>query len=265
MDRVPLTVGDQSAHDQEEYGNRYGQVSPRQEGALDEARTLPPMRNGMTGLLIGAVLAFCIGSAAPAFAATHLKAPKSLPVTPKVVNIYAAVLRNINHQMPEWLSRDLARRLLTSAAHWHIDANMLAAVVTVESRWQTHAVSYAGAIGLGQLMPGTAARLDVNPADPRQNLSGAARYLSGLVRRFAHKANRYALTFAAYNAGPEAVAEYGGIPPYYETQHYVIRVLATWHQFQRTIRIPRSALSANVTPTWALARGADVDYWLNTR
>ncbi len=220
------------------------------------------MRNSMSAFLIGAIVAFCF-AAAPAAAAT--KNPRALPVTPKVINIYASVLRSINRRMPEWLSRDLARRLLTSAAHWHIDANMLAAVVTVESRWQTHAVSYAGAIGLGQLMPGTAARLDVNPQDPRQNLSGAARYLSGLVRRFAHKANRYALTFAAYNAGPEAVAEFGGIPPYYETQSYVVRVLATWHHFQRTIHIPRSALLASITPAWALAKGADVDYWLNTR
>lgn len=263
---VPLTPSDEAAHDQKEYGKGNRQASASQEGAREEARTLPPMRNSMIAFLIGAILAFCMGSAAPAAAAAiHGKAPKGLPVTPKVVNIYAAVLRSINHQMPRWLSRDLARRLLTSAAHWHIDANMLAAVVTVESRWQTHAVSYAGAIGLGQLMPGTAAKLDVNPSDPRQNLSGAARYLSGLVRRFAHKANHYALTFAAYNAGPEAVAEYGGIPPFYETQHYVTRVLATWHHFQRTIRIPRSALIANVRPAWALARGADVDYWLNTR
>lgn len=166
--------------------------------------------------------------------------------------------------MPRWLSRELARRLLVNAARWHIDANMLAAVVTVESRWQTHAVSVAGAIGLGQLMPSTAATLDVNPLNPAQNLYGAARYLSGLERRFSGKANRYALTFAAYNAGPNAVVEYGGIPPYFETQNYVVRVLATWRHFQRTVRIPRSALVAKITPAWELARGADVDYWLNT-
>jgi soluble lytic murein transglycosylase-like protein len=137
--------------------------------------------------------------------------------------------------------------------------------VTVESRWRTHAVSVAGALGLGQLMPSTAATLDVNPLNPAQNLSGAARYLSGLVRRFQNKSNRYALTFAAYNAGPEAVKEYGGVPPYYETQSYVIRVLDTWHVLQSRIRIPRSALLATVTPAWTLAHGPDVDYWLKTR
>jgi soluble lytic murein transglycosylase-like protein len=219
------------------------------------------MRSSVSSFLIGGALALCVvATALPASAAPH-----PLPATPKVVNIYAKVLRGINRQMPQWLSRELAQRLLINAARWHIDANMLAAVVTVESRWQTHAVSVAGALGLGQLMPATAATLDVNPLNPEQNLYGAARYLSGLERRFSGKANRYALTFAAYNAGPNAVAEYGGVPPYYETENYVVRVLQTWHHFQRTVRIPRSALVATIRPAWQLARGADVDYWLNTK
>ena len=66
--------------------------------------------------------------------------------------------------------------------------------------------------------------LGVNPRDPVQNLSGAARYLRGLMSRFGSK--HYTLVFAAYNAGPKAVSEYGGIPPYDETQTYVVRVLA---------------------------------------
>ena len=195
------------------------------------------------------------------------RAPRPLPPTPKVVSIYASALRKINPRMPQWLSRDLARHLLLNAAHWHIDATMLAAVVTVESRWQTHAVSYAGALGLGQLMPETAAKLNVNPLNPEQNLAGAARYLSNLFRHFAHKTNRYALTFAAYNAGPEAVAAFGGIPPYYETENYVTRVLDTWHVLARRIRVPRSDLIATATavPSWTLARGPDVDYWLKRR
>ncbi len=218
------------------------------------------MRRSIEAFLIGAAFVSCVlGTTSPAAAAT-----RSLPATPKVVKIYARVLRGINKQMPEWLSRELARHLLVTAARWHIDANMLAAVVTVESRWHTHAVSGAGALGLGQLMPSTAANLNVNPLNPLQNLAGAARYLSGLVRRFAHRANRYALTFAAYNAGPEAVAEFGGVPPFYETQSYVARVLDTWHHLQRSIHIPRSALIAAAIPAWELARGADVDYWLKT-
>lgn len=221
------------------------------------------MRRSIGAFLIGAALAGCLGSTAAA--ATRAR---PLPATAKVVSIYARVLQSINPQMPQWLSRELARRLLLNAAHWHIDATMLAAVVTVESRWQTHAVSYAGALGLGQLMPDTAAKLNVNPLNPEQNLAGAARYLSNLARLFAHKANRYALTFAAYNAGPEAVAEFGGIPPYYETQSYVARVLDTWHVLANRVRIPHSALIASAAasvPAWTLAHGADVDYWLKTR
>ncbi len=263
---IPLPPRDEPAHDEQQEGQNDAPCAPGHAGqdGRGRGRIGEAMRRSIGALLIGAAFAVCLAS--PAAAAT--RAPRPLPATPKVVSIYASVLRNINPQMPQWLSRELARHLLLNAAHWHIDANMLAAVVTVESRWQTHAVSYAGALGLGQLMPDTAAKLNVNPLNPEQNLAGAARYLSNLVRRFAHKANRYALTFAAYNAGPEAVSEFGGIPPYYETQSYVARVLDTWRVLSSRIRIPRSALFATATaavPAWTLAHGADVDYWLKTR
>jgi hypothetical protein len=126
---------------------------------------------------------------------------------------------------------------------------------TPESRWQTHAISPAGAIGLGQLMPGTAASLKVNPRDPNQNLSGAARYLRGLMQRFG--SNHPDLIFAAYNAGPRAVSEYGGIPPYDETENYVVRVVDTWARLARTVHVP-----ANAYAVWP-AHGLDIDYWLN--
>jgi soluble lytic murein transglycosylase-like protein len=177
----------------------------------------------------------------------------ALPATPQTIAVYASVLHRINPQMPSWESRDLARRVLVNAVRWRIDANMLVAVVSVESRWHTHALSSAGAIGLGQLMPGTAARLGVNPRNAGENISGAARYLSGLMRRFG--ADHYSLVFAAYNAGPKAVAQYGGIPPYYETQHYVVKVLDTWRHLTKTVHVPADAL--------ALARGPDLDYWLD--
>jgi len=176
-----------------------------------------------------------------------------LPATPQTIAVYASVLHRINPQMPSWQSHDLARRVLVNAERWRLDANMLVAIVSVESRWHTHAVSSAGAIGLGQLMPGTAARLGVNPRDPAENLSGAARYLSGLMRRFG--SDHYSLIFAAYNAGPKAVSEYGGIPPYYETEHYVVKVLDTWRHLDKTVHVPADAL--------AFARGPDLDYWLD--
>jgi soluble lytic murein transglycosylase-like protein len=211
------------------------------------------MRRSIAGLLATSVLLYgsLLGTAAPALA-YH----RAVPATPAAISVYATVLRRINPQMPGWESRDLARRVLVNAERWRIDANMLVAIVTVESRWHTHAVSPAGAIGLGQLMPGTAALLRVNPRDPKQNLSGAARYLRGLMQRFGAK--HYSLVFAAYNAGPKAVTRYGGIPPYDETQTYVVRVLDTWEYLAKSVHLPPSAFAVALP-----AHGLDIDYWLD--
>jgi soluble lytic murein transglycosylase-like protein len=184
-------------------------------------------------------------------------APRTIPASPVTIAVYAGVLRQYNPELPDWQSRDLARHLLVTAERWRIDPNMLAAIVSVESSWHTHALSYAGAIGLGQLMPGTAVSLGVNPRDPHQNLEGAAEYLGTLMKTFASNPHRYELVFAAYNAGPKAVIRYGGIPPYGETQHYVLKVLRAWHYLQSSVHIPRSAMLAAQLE----ARGADIDYW----
>ncbi len=211
------------------------------------------MRRTAPRLLATAAFTLCtlLCTLAPAQAA-H----RTVPATPTAIAVYATVLRHINPQMPGWQSRELARRVLVNAERWRLDANMLVAIVTVESRWHTHAVSRAGAIGLGQLMPGTAANLGVNPRDPGQNLSGAARYLRGLVGRFGSK--HYELVFAAYNAGPRAVTRYGGIPPYDETENYVARVLDTWEHLTKTVHLPATAFAVAL-PT----RGVDTDYWLD--
>jgi soluble lytic murein transglycosylase-like protein len=180
------------------------------------------------------------------------------PNNPVAVRAYARVLRKINPQMPAWQSQSLAKHMLINAWRWKIDANMLVALVTVESSWHTHARSWAGAIGLGQLMPGTAAKLHVNPHDPYQNLQGAARYLSGLLARFHRKSNHYALAFAAYNAGPKAVEQYGGIPPYEETQNYVVRVTRTWQRISSMVHIPAAQKNA---PVLASSDSPDLSYW----
>ena len=85
-----------------------------------------------------------------------------------------------------------------------------------------------GAIGLGQLMPGTASLLEVDPHDWQQNLDGSARYLLTQIDRF----DSAELALAAYNAGPEAVTQYGGIPPYEETQGHVQKVLAVFNRLR---------------------------------
>ena len=94
--------------------------------------------------------------------------------------------------------------------------------IEVESAYRQDAISTAGAIGLGQLMPETAHDLGVDPRDPLQNLDGSARYLAMMLERFADPR----LALAAYNAGPDAIREHGGIPPYPETQNHVARVMA---------------------------------------
>lgn len=90
-------------------------------------------------------------------------------------------------------------------------------LVQQESGWNPSARSHKGARGLAQLMPGTAAKLGVDPNDPIQNLEGGARYLRMMYNTFGN----WRLALAAYNAGPGAVAKYGGVPPYRETRNYV--------------------------------------------
>ncbi|MFQ5558840.1 MAG: lytic transglycosylase domain-containing protein [Acidimicrobiales bacterium] len=107
------------------------------------------------------------------------------------------------------------------AAHG-IRPSVLAAVAKVESGFDPNAVSVAGALGLMQFMPATAAAMGVDPHDPASAIDGAARYLSENLRRF----GSLELALAAYNAGPGAVDTHGGIPPFAETQAYVPKVLA---------------------------------------
>lgn len=107
-------------------------------------------------------------------------------------------------------------------ARYGVPATLLAAVAKQESAFNPAAISSAGAIGLMQIMPGTASSLKVNPRDPAQAVDGAARLLRDGLRQFGSTQ----LALAAYNAGPGAVQRYGGIPPYPETQNYVRRIMA---------------------------------------
>jgi peptidoglycan DL-endopeptidase CwlO len=112
--------------------------------------------------------------------------------------------------------------LFTQASSRHgVDASLLAAMASQESGFDSQAVSPAGAQGLMQSMPATAAGLGVNPLDPSSAIDGAARYLSTLTRQFGSTQ----LALAAYNAGPATVSRYDGIPPYAETQNYVRAVM----------------------------------------
>lgn len=107
-----------------------------------------------------------------------------------------------------------------------VDADLVKAVIQNESAYDPAAVSSAGAMGLMQLMPATAENLGVeNPMDPAENIEGGVKLLRELLTQFGGNLTN---TVAAYNAGAGAVMQYGGVPPYQETQTYVKRVLSTY-------------------------------------
>jgi len=112
---------------------------------------------------------------------------------------------------------DMAR----SAARRHgVPEDLFLRLIQQESGWNHRAKSHKGALGLAQLMPATARRMNVNPRVPRENLDGGARYLRQQYDRF----RSWRLALAAYNAGPDAVQKYGGVPPFRETKNYVRKI-----------------------------------------
>jgi soluble lytic murein transglycosylase-like protein len=119
-----------------------------------------------------------------------------------------------------------------AAARNGLDPAVLHGLIQQESGFDPNATSSAGASGLTQLMPGTASSLGVaDPLDPAESIEGGARYLGGLMAQFGGNAED---ALAAYNAGPGAVQQYGGVPPYSETQSYVAKVLANAEAFRQS-------------------------------
>lgn len=133
---------------------------------------------------------------------------------------------------------DLHQILARAGQAHNLDIDLLASVVKEESGGNARALSRAGARGLMQLMPTTAAQLGVEDSyQPKQNVEGGSAYLDALLT---HYHNQLALALAAYNAGPAAVDKYHGIPPYHETRVYVARVI---HEFNRRIVARERALA----------------------
>ena len=144
---------------------------------------------------------------------------------------------------------------ITAAATKHgIDPALLKGLIRQESNFNAAARSSAGAQGLTQLMPGTASGLGVTDAsDPAQAIEGGAKYLKQQLDRFGGDP---AKALAAYNAGPGAVAKYGGVPPYAETQNYVQKVLGYAAEYEAsaaaaTAAVPTSAVPVTTAPVSA--------------
>lgn len=156
-------------------------------------------------------------------------APASVP--PELI-AYASALRGFDPALDDRRALGLAERVIAEADAAGIDARLVVALVAVESSWDPRAVSPAGARGLGQLMPGTAAGLGVDPDDAEANLHGTVVHLRGLLARYGALSaqERYVRAIAAYNAGAGAVDRYGGVPPYRETRLYVRRVIGLWRR-----------------------------------
>jgi soluble lytic murein transglycosylase-like protein len=154
------------------------------------------------------------------------------PFLASVLVAYASALRAFDPALDDAHATRLAARVVAEADAVRIDARLVVALVAVESAWDPRAVSPAGARGLGQLMPATAAGLGVDPDDAEANLHGTVTHLAGLLARYRHLPphERYPRAIAAYNAGAGAVDRYGGIPPYAETQLEVRRVIGLWRR-----------------------------------
>lgn len=151
---------------------------------------------------------------------------------------YCQAVRYYNSQLSEKQVRSIAQAILHYSYYYGLDPRLVVALIACESNFRPKAVSSAGAVGLGQLMPGTAREEGVNPYDAQLNIHGVCRVLCGHLKRYGDRgeymrtgySHSLELALAAYNAGPGAVEKYNGVPPYPETINYVSKVLSEYRR-----------------------------------
>jgi soluble lytic murein transglycosylase-like protein len=164
-------------------------------------------------------------------------APRQQGLLPddQLVAIYTDAVLRFNRRLPTATARHIASNIIEYSRRYALDARLVMAVIACESNFDPSAVSRMGAMGLGQLMPGTASGLGVgNVWDPRQNLEGSTRLLRNHLENMKSggrpELDAIKLALACYNAGAGAVRKYRGIPPYRETQTYIKRITRLYWQ-----------------------------------
>jgi len=150
-------------------------------------------------------------------------------------------------EAPKPVTMDIPTAVAAASDKHGIDADLLYSVIRAESGFNPRAVSNKGAQGLMQLMPGTANKLGVQDAfDTQSNVEGGTRYLRELLDRYHYD---LAKALAAYNAGPQRVDQYHGIPPYHETRAYVARIIREYNKKKlaqmKTVASRRLPLASN--------------------
>jgi soluble lytic murein transglycosylase-like protein len=171
-----------------------------------------------SGLVLGVVAAVAFAGVSPAEGAVRQPTARTLAA-------YASTIRWFNPRLTWGQAHWVAGEILHWSWAFGVDPRLVVAVIAVESRFRHNAVSRAGAIGFGQLMPRTAAGMGLNARDPRHNIYGTVRYLRRMLMA---TGGRLDLALAGYNAGLGAVRRHGGIPPFRETREYVARVMALY-------------------------------------
>lgn len=144
---------------------------------------------------------------------------------------YKQAIRKFNPSLNDARLTQIAAAILRFSLQNNLDPRLTLAVIAAESGFRLDATSRSGAMGLGQLMPGTAAGMGVSNAyDPEQNIQAAVRIISGHLRNYSQKPDGFYRALAAYNAGSGAVRKYGGVPPYRQTVNYIWKIYYLYKQ-----------------------------------